>query len=132
MLAEYKRIENHKMISKFEKYPIMESKAIYDEYCISGLRDQAMHELGVGITKDMKSVISGIFFKSLRCRAYTISERINLWRGKAASHSFPVTADAFSFDAFESVPTIDVPIYFKIRRIAQSMKTLRRRKRFFV
>lgn len=41
-----------------------------------------MHTLGVGTTRRMKSVITGIFFPSLRMTDYTVKERINIWRGK--------------------------------------------------
>lgn len=71
----------------------------------------AMHDLGVGTTREMRSVISGIFFPSLRCTAYTQLERINIWRGKALSRDFPVTKDAIVFNAFRDVPKLEIPIY---------------------
>lgn len=112
MKEQYKRLGNEKMVKKFEEYPIRESEEMYKKYFSSSLRDTAMHELGVGTTRDMKSVISGIFFPSLRCKDYTWEERINIWRGKANSAQFPVAEDAIHFNAFEEVPSLQIPIYF--------------------
>lgn len=85
---------------------------MYTKYFSSSLRDTAMHELGVGTTRDMDSVITGIFFPSLRCKAYTWQERINLWRGKGLSAQFPVVNDSTHFNAFNEVPSLQIPIYF--------------------
>ena len=49
------------------------------------VRDVAMHSLGIGTTHDMNSVITGIFLPSWTSRDYTMAEKVNLWRGKAAS-----------------------------------------------
>lgn len=75
------------------------------------LLDKAMHELGVGTTRNMDSVITGIFFPSLRCTSYTWSERINLWKGKALSRNFKGVKSA-GFNAWEDVAAIQIPIYF--------------------
>lgn len=112
MYNRYKEMGNRKMCASFEEYPIHQSEELYAEYRSSGLRDEAMHDLGVGTTRDMHSVISGLFFKSLRCMAYTIPERINIWRGKVKSNNFPVSKDAFSFNAFEQATEVEIPIYF--------------------
>lgn len=112
MYNQYDTMGDTKMVSELGKCPIRESKEFYREYCTSGLRDKAMHKLGVGTTRNMKSVISGIFFPSLRCKSYTIAERINIWRGKANSHKFVVSDEVFNFNAFEKITSIDIPIYF--------------------
>ena len=49
---------------------------------------------------------------SLRISAYTPMERINIWRGKAASGAFAVHNDSRQFNAFDTVPDIEIPIYF--------------------
>ena len=58
------------------------------------------------------NVITGLFFPSLRVAAYTPFERINLWRGKASSGKFAVHNESRMFNAFESVRSIDIPIWF--------------------
>ena len=110
MKEQYEKNGNTKMAKKFEKYDIRNSSQDYDDYFFSGLRDKAMHDLGVGTARDMHSVISGIFFPSLRCKAYTQKERINIWKGKAFSREFPVTKDAIVFNAMRDVPKLELPI----------------------
>ena len=46
------------------------------------VRDRAMHEAGVGHMHQMRSVITGIFLPMWRVRAYTLPEKVNIWRGK--------------------------------------------------
>ena len=112
MLNAYRTSGNKKMQKQLEKYSIYDSKEAFDAYRKSGVRDKAMHDLGVGTARDMKSVISDLFLKSLRCKSYTIGERIYIWRGKVKSHGFAVTKDTFSFNAFETIDTLKIPIYF--------------------
>ncbi len=113
MKSLYEKSGDKKMIKAFRKYNIRESGKDYNEYFFSGLRDKAMHELGLGTARNMHSVITQIFFPSLRCRAYTQKERINIWRGKIASQNFPVAQDAISrFNAFEQVKSLEIPVYF--------------------
>lgn len=46
------------------------------------IRDDVMHRSGIGTTHDRKSVVTGIFFASLENGEYTLTEKVNLWRGK--------------------------------------------------
>ncbi len=112
MLERYKADGNDNMVKQFEKYPIAASDEAFTEYSMSSLRDTAMHELGVGTTRAMRSVMSGIFFPSLRCGAYTQAERINIWRGKAFAKESPVALGSRTFNAFEAIPELEIPIYF--------------------
>ena len=112
MRNRYEELGDRSMVRQFDKYNIHESEEDYRRYTSSGLRDKAMHSLGVGTTSDMDNVITGLFFPSLRIKAYTPFERINLWRGKAASGKFAVHNESRLFNAFEAVPGIEIPIYF--------------------
>jgi pimeloyl-ACP methyl ester carboxylesterase len=78
----------------------------------SALRDQAMHELGVGTMHQMNSVIKGLFFPSLRCRDYTITERFQIWAGKVFSSKSEMLYTIDDFDARVDALEIDIPIYF--------------------
>ena len=42
------------------------------------LRDETLHSLGIGTTRDMNSIITGVFIPSLTCREYTLKEKFNL------------------------------------------------------
>lgn len=108
----YEERGDRSMVAQFDKYRIRESEEDYRSYSNSGLRDKAMHALGVGTTSDMDNVITDLFFPSLRIAAYTPLERINIWRGKAASGEFAVHNESRLFNAFEAVPDLEIPIWF--------------------
>ncbi len=111
----YKESGNNKMLEQFEKYDIKNSDDDFEIYFASGLRDKAMHNLGIGTARDMKSVITGIFLPSLQCKAYTQAQRINIWKGKIAANSFPVTSESHSeFNAFQDVPKVEIPVVFLV------------------
>ncbi len=112
MRSKYEEAGDSSMVAKFDEYKIRESEEDYRKYTNSGLRDKAMHSLGVGTTSDMDDVITDLFLPSLRVTAYTPVERINIWRGKVASGSFAVHNESGLFNAFEMVPYIEIPIYF--------------------
>ena len=101
------------MVSEFEKYDIHNSDEDYESYKYSGLRDKAMHGLGAGTARDMRSVITDLFLPSLRCTAYTQQERINTWKSKfTVSKECPASEDTNFFNAFDDVPEVDIPVYF--------------------
>lgn len=114
MKEEYRKAGNDKMVKEFEKYHIFESRDDFEMYCQSGLRDKAMHDLGVGTTRKMDNVITGLFFPSLRCTTYTQKERIEIWKGKIQSSEFPVSGDTNTFNAFEDIPSMEIPVYFMV------------------
>ena len=70
-----------------------------------------MHGSGVGTTRDMGSVITGIFWPSWWFRGYTIGEKINLWRGRAFSRSFGLGDQALHTDLRDVVPKLEIPVY---------------------
>ena len=85
MLKQYREIGNRKMAQKLEASPVTDDIP----YGYLKLRDQAMHSLGIGTTRDMNSVITGMFIPSLTCKEYTLKEKFNLWRGKSQSGVHP-------------------------------------------
>ena len=103
MRGRYEELGDRSMVRRFGKYEIRESDEDYEKYTGSGLRDKAMHALGVGTTSDMDNVITDLFFPSLRVKAYTPGERIGSWRGKAAAGKFAVHRDSRLFNAFTAV-----------------------------
>ena len=108
MLNEYRNAGNKKMVRKLEDSPVTD--LIPYEYL--KLRDKAMHTLGVGTTRDMTSIISGIFLPSLRCRDYTFAEKVNLWRGKARAGVHPLWNRILATDLAKQVPELNIPVYF--------------------
>ena len=112
MYEHYKAQGNSRMTKWFEKYPVAGPEDVEAYVTSSMLRDTAMHDLGVGSARDMKSVISGLFFPSLRNTIYTPAERINIWRGKMFVNKTPVAMSHLSFNAFDEISEVDIPIYF--------------------
>lgn len=112
MLEHYKKVGDKDKINSLNSYNIRESKSDFEKYRISMTRDNSMHELGIGTMRNMNSVITGIFFPSLKCIAYTPKERINIYFGKMFAQKTQVALDAWNFNAFEKIPEVKVPVYF--------------------
>jgi pimeloyl-ACP methyl ester carboxylesterase len=114
MLDEYARRGNAKAVRRLQQFPVLTADTdTLLSYFFSMARDASMHELGVGTMHAMRSVITGVFLPSLRCRAYTLRERLNIWRGKAflqKSTSFP--REIMTTDLARKVPRLAVPVYF--------------------
>ncbi len=109
MLTRYRDEGNHKMAKRLEQAPVGNTAPLPDAYL--KVRDLAMHELGVGTTHDMKSVFTDMFLQSLRHRDYTLSEKVNLWRGKLFSGS-RLWNTQLSTDLTKRVTRLDIPVYF--------------------
>jgi pimeloyl-ACP methyl ester carboxylesterase len=113
MLKAYAAAENKGILRRLKAYPVSESEAGLRSFFISALRDRAMHSLGIGTMRDMKSVITGIFLPVMRCGTYTLKERTNIWRAKAFLRSKTVLLDELlSDDANVTVPQLEIPAYF--------------------
>lgn len=78
------------------------------------LRDEYMHKAGIGTTRKMKSVITGLFLPSWQFREYTLMEKVNLWRGKVNSRraKYGLWDTMLMADLREQVPALAVPAYF--------------------
>ncbi|HWI61311.1 MAG TPA: alpha/beta hydrolase [Symbiobacteriaceae bacterium] len=110
MVDQYTRAGNERMVQRLGKFPIPELNEVPNAY--RNLRDQAMHDLGIGTTRTMKSVVSGIFMPVNLSRAYTLREKINLWRGKWSPRSNELWHEMIATDVTARVPKLDLPVYF--------------------
>lgn len=108
MVEQYEKNGNKKMARKLAAAPVIDD--IPDAYL--KLRDQCMHELGVGTMHDMHSVISGIFLPSLACRDYTFMEKIHMWRGKAHSGVSSLWDEMLATNLMDKLSEFEIPIYF--------------------
>ena len=77
-----------------------------------GIRDSTMHQLGIGTTRTMRSVITGIFLPVLASPAYTLSEKVALWRGKWSANSARLWTEMLHLDLPRLVPRLKIPAYF--------------------
>jgi pimeloyl-ACP methyl ester carboxylesterase len=109
MLQRYQAEGKLKMARRLEEAPVGTTAPLPAAYM--KLRDGAMHELGVGTTRDMQSIFSGIFLRSLLHREYTLGEKFNLWRGKLFSGN-SLWNTQLSTDLTQQVTRLDIPVYF--------------------
>ncbi len=109
-LAYYKENGNMAMVRKLEAAPPTLTVPLPTAY--DALRDSYMHGAGIGTTRDMNSVVTGIFLPSWQFREYTLGEKINLWRGKMFSRGFGLWDKMQITDMSQQVTKIKIPVYF--------------------
>ncbi len=98
------------MAAKLKPIPLLAMSSMPTAYY--DVRDKAMHSLGVGATHVMRSVVRGIFLPVILSRAYTLVEKINLWRGKWSTSSTAMWNEILATDLTFKVPAIDLPVFF--------------------
>lgn len=86
LLETYRARGDTAMVGRLEAAPVSMEDGLSPEWM--RLRDTAMHRAGVGHTRDISSVVTGIFLPVWRVRAYTLMDKINVWRGKLWSRPF--------------------------------------------
>jgi pimeloyl-ACP methyl ester carboxylesterase len=110
MLNEFGKQGDSAMVSKLEAAPVNKENGTPMAY--RQIRDTGMHRLGIGTTRDMKSVVTGIFLPSLASRDYTLMEKIHTWTGKAKSGVSVLWDEMIRTDLAESTPELQIPVYF--------------------
>jgi pimeloyl-ACP methyl ester carboxylesterase len=110
MLQQFKETGNRKMVRKLEAATVTMTDGTPEAYL--ALRDGAMHNLGIGTTHDMNSVITGVFLPSLASREYTVVEKIKTWRAKSRYGISFLWDKMLSTDLAKEVPELDLPVYF--------------------
>jgi pimeloyl-ACP methyl ester carboxylesterase len=76
------------------------------------IRDEAMHKLGIGTTREMKSVVKGVFLPVMLDSEYRFSEKINIWRGKWSQNSSDLWNEILKTDLTKKITRLEVPVYF--------------------
>ncbi len=109
MLGQFKANGNAGMARKLEAAPVGDSVPLPDAY--SSVRDVAMHDLGIGTTHDMRSIVTGLLLESFRSPEYTLGEKIGMWRGKVFSGSRLWDAE-LATDLTKEVTQLEIPVYF--------------------
>jgi pimeloyl-ACP methyl ester carboxylesterase len=110
MLARFREQGNKSMVGRLEAAPVTAAGGTPAGYL--ALREQAMHSLGVGTTHDMRSVITGIFLRSLTCRAHTLMEKVNMWCAKSRAGASILWDSMPATDLSRQVTQFDLPVYF--------------------
>lgn len=110
MIEQFRAAGNGQMVAKLEAIPLVTMDTMPAAY--RALRDEAMHSLGIGTTHTMKSVVNGIFLPVMLSPAYTLAEKINIWRGKWSASSTAMWNEILATDLTEVVPSLEIPSYF--------------------
>lgn len=113
MVDRYTSSGKTKMVRQLSEYPVLEDDSFLLPFFNSALRDKSMHELGIGTMRNMTSVMSGVFYPVWTCRAYTVREKINIWRSKfTLVNKSGLRAEVLALNMAEEVPALEVPVYF--------------------
>jgi pimeloyl-ACP methyl ester carboxylesterase len=109
MLPLFQENGNTRMVQLFEANPVTLTVPLPPAY--DAVRDEAMHSLGIGTTRDMRSVVTGVFLPSWFHSEYTLAEKVNLWRGKFFSHAI-LWNEMIATDLTQQVTELTIPVYF--------------------
>jgi pimeloyl-ACP methyl ester carboxylesterase len=104
---------DQRSLKQLKKFNDLETYPDILAFFNSAIRDQAMHELGIGTMRNMKSIFRDIFLQVWTCRAYTLREKFDIWKSKLAF--LPKTNlrnEILSTDFTAAFPELAVPVYF--------------------
>jgi len=109
MLKRYREIGDAGMVRRLEAAPPTMSSPLPASYM--AIRDPAMHGIGVGTMRDMRSVITGVFLQSWLCPDYTVSEKLGIWRGKFLCDRI-LLPKLMATDLARQLTRLELPVYF--------------------
>jgi pimeloyl-ACP methyl ester carboxylesterase len=113
MFERYFENGDTKRIKQLERFNVHDGDANVYDFFTSSLRDTCMHELGIGTMSNMHSVVSGIFFPMMNCRAYTFGEKINIWAAKSfLRKETNLLWEMLNTDLSAIVIDLEIPVYF--------------------
>lgn len=113
MMEQYTLAGNTKRMNQLKEYPVLESDSYIIPFYKSVLRDQSMHELGIGTMRNMDSILKDIVLPVMTCKAYTLGEKMNLWASKFSFvKKTKLTDELFAADLTEKVQKLEIPVYF--------------------
>lgn len=110
MLDQFEKMGDKKMLKKLKAIPLLDLNTMPTAY--KGIRDEAMHKLGIGTTREMKSVVKGIFLPVMLSGEYGFREKINIWRGKWSKNSNNLWNHILGTDLTQEVTELNIPVYF--------------------
>ena len=109
MLERFRQNGNAGMLRRLEAAPVTAAEGVPDDYL--RVRDKAMHSLGIGTMHDMRSVLTGIVWPSLRSPQYTLREKAATWRTKLSTGVSVLWEEMVTTDLSQEVARLDVPLY---------------------
>jgi pimeloyl-ACP methyl ester carboxylesterase len=113
MIEKYKEEGNKKAIKELQQFPVPDSVKYIVPFYKSLVRDESMHDLGIGTMRSMRSVFNDVFIPVWMCRAYTLREKINIWVSKFSFiKKTQLIDELFASNISEKVPELEMPVYF--------------------
>ncbi len=103
MLRAFGDAGDVRMVKRLEASPVL-SPGYF------AIRDTAMHRLGGGTMREIRSVVTGILLESLRCPDYSLRDALNLWRGKVTSGVSSMWTTILETRLADTIPRVDVPV----------------------
>ncbi len=110
MLSAFRDTADTSMLRKLQDAPFAMTVPMPEPYM--KLRDAAMHRLGIGTMRHMRSVISGVFLAVWLDPEYTLTEKLNIWRGRWSVHALKLWDEVLRTDVTVNFPKLDIPVYF--------------------
>lgn len=110
MLERYRELGRTDRLARLEAVPVTREGGVPGAYQM--IRDVDMHELGIGTTRDMRSLVTGLLLPSLAFPGYTFAEKLHLWTGKAKSGIGALFPVCITTDLGSSLTEFALPIYF--------------------
>lgn len=110
MLEQFRSSGDNDMVRRLEAAPVGTSAPLPEHYL--QLRDEAMHKLGVGTTRDMRSVVTGVFLATWTHPSYTFGEKIDLWRGRWSADSDRLWNEMLTTDLTTIISELNIPVYY--------------------
>jgi len=113
MMKQLTEQNDQRSVKQLNKYDSLRSESDLISFFNSGIRDNLMHKMGIGTMRNMKSVFRDVFIAVWNCRAYTLREKVSIWKSKLLF--LPKTnlkTQALLTDFSATYPEIDVPVYF--------------------
>lgn len=108
-LDQSRKAGRRRMVRRLEAAPVTTDAPLPRAYM--KVRDKAMHSLGIGTTRDMRSVITGVFVPVWLTPGYTLREKAAIWRGKRFSRGV-MWDDFLATDLTARVTALEIPAYF--------------------
>jgi len=113
MIKQLTELNDQRSVKELKKFNDLETESDLISFYNSGTRDNLMHELGIGTMRNMKSVFKDIFLPVWTCRAYTLSEKYNIWKSKLMFlHRTNLRNETLTTNFSEAYPELAVPVYF--------------------
>ena len=110
MLDRYLEAGDKAMAKRLERTPVTIEGGTPPAYQMT--RDVAMHALGIGTMRDMRSLVTGILLPSLAFPEYSLAEKYHLWAAKARSGIANLWDEVMAADLRKTAAEFELPVYF--------------------